>query len=90
MRLAGWGRLGAHPATALEQGSNRLVHWARQRIANKLFSSSSSPPGFPKSRAGTKYISWAYLGWLTKAKTWISWGRWLLSWFVKTGGGAAA
>ena len=36
-------------------------------------------------RAGTKYISWTYLGWLTKAKTWVSWGRWLLSWFVKTG-----
>jgi len=46
-------------------------------------------PSF-KRRAGTKYISWAYLGWLTKAKTWVSWGRWILSWFIKTGGGAAA
>lgn len=37
-----------------------------------------------------KYVNWAYLGWLTKAKTWLAWGRWILSWFIKTGGGAAA
>ncbi|KAL4419875.1 hypothetical protein ABPG75_006973 [Micractinium tetrahymenae] len=44
--------------------------------------------------AGTKYIKWYFLApffaWIDKATRIVSWSRWLLSFFFKSGGAAAA
>ncbi|KAI3425269.1 hypothetical protein D9Q98_009036 [Chlorella vulgaris] len=37
-----------------------------------------------------KWVKWYLLGFVTKASRALRWGLWILSWFTKGGGAAAA